>query len=101
MSTFSVDSHKGSFFDILETTENCQVATMTIQPGADSGAVGNHAGDQVVISLAGAGEVEIAGDRHQVHAGEAIIIPAQTDHRAFNTGEEPWFFVNVYAPPAY
>lgn len=101
MSGFSVTDHKGEFFSVLETAENSQVAAMTIKPGGNSGAYGNHRGDQVIYCISGVGEVEIAGQRHRLKTGEAIIIPAKTDHKAFNTGEEDWFFVNVYAPPAY
>lgn len=101
MNTFSVADHKGEFFSVLETTENSQVAAMTISPGEDSGAVGNHIGDQVIYCIEGKGEVEIAGERHEISSGEAITIPAKTDHKAYNTGQEDFFFVNVYAPPAY
>ncbi len=101
MSVFSVEDHKGEFFSVLETTDKSQVAAMTIEPGGDSGAVGNHEGDQVIYCISGTGEVDIAGKRHAISAGEAVIIPAHTDHKAFNTGEDDFFFVNIYAPPAY
>lgn len=74
---------------------------MTIEPGEDSGSVGNHEGDQVIYCISGKGEIEIAGNRHSISAEEAVIIPAHTDHKAFNTGSEDFFFVNVYAPPVY
>lgn len=101
MSAFDISSHKGEFFSVLETTDNSQVAVMTIAPGEDSGATGNHPGDQVIYCISGHGEVRIAGDRHEITSGQAIIIPARTDHKAFNTGQEDFFFLNVYAPPAY
>jgi len=41
----------GEFFSVLETTDNSQVATMTIAPGEDSRAYGNHPGDQVTQNL--------------------------------------------------
>lgn len=98
---FSIEDYKGEFFSVLETADNSQVAAMTIPPGGDSGAYGNHPGDQVIYCIEGEGEVEIAGDRHEIQAGEAIVIPERTDHKAYNTGDEDFFFVNVYAPPAY
>lgn len=101
MSVLDVSDHKGEFFSVLETTDNSQVAAMTIQPGGDSGAVGNHPGDQVIYCISGHGEIEIAEKRHEISSGQAIIIPARTDHKAFNTGQDDFFFVNVYAPPAY
>lgn len=101
MATFDVTSHKGEFFSILETTDNSQVATMTIAPGDDSGDVMSHPGDQVVYVINGHGEVAMEGGTEEVAAGQAIIIPADTDHKIHNTGRQDMFFVNIYAPPAY
>lgn len=74
---------------------------MTIAPGDDSGAVGNHAGDQVVYVISGHGEVAIEGKTEEVTAGQGVIIPAETDHKIHNTGQQDLFFLNVYAPLAY
>ena len=101
MGSFSIKDHKGEFFSVLETTDNSQVAAMTIQPGEDSGAYGNHPGDQVIYCIDGEGEIEMGGNKHIITSGEAIIIPERTDHKAYNTGDQPFFFLNVYAPPAY
>lgn len=101
MVTFDVMSHKGEFFSILETTDNSQVATMTISPGDDSGDIMNHPGDQVVYVIAGHGEILLKKEIQEVAAGQGVIIPAGVDHRIKNTGRQDLFFLNIYAPPAY
>jgi len=101
MKLFSVDGRIGEFFSVLETTNNSQVAVMTIAPGEDSGAYGNHPGDQVIYCIDGEGGIEIAGNRYTITSGEAIIIPERTDHKAYNTGDQPFFFLNADGSPAY
>lgn len=93
--------HKGEFFKILETTENSQTAVMTIEPGEDSGAHGIHPGDQVIYCIEGKGEIEIKEEKHPIKEGEFLTIPAKTKHKGYNTGEKDFFFITIYAPPAY
>ncbi len=101
MDIHNIEDNSDAFFNVLETTDNSQIATMTISAGGDSGEVGNHPGDQIVYCMSGRGDIEIAGDEGTFSAGQAFIIPAETDHMVYNTGDEKLFLFNVYAPPSY
>lgn len=101
MQSFDVVQHKGEFFSILETTDNSQVATMTIAAGDDSGERTNHPGDQIIYVVSGYGQVVTAHEEKDITTGEGIIIPAGTEHKVHNTGRQELFLFNVYTPPAY
>jgi quercetin dioxygenase-like cupin family protein len=60
----------------------------------------SHDREEVLVLLAGALEVTVDGETRLLHAGDAIIVPAHTDHQLINAGEDPaeWFLV---APAGY
>ncbi len=97
----NIKAHKGEFFRILTETAHSQIGVMTIRPGGDSGAGDLHRGDQFIYVIEGEGQAEVGGQRFTLREGEAVIIPAGTPHRIYNTGASPMFFVTVYAPPSY
>jgi mannose-6-phosphate isomerase-like protein (cupin superfamily) len=91
------------WFEILQTTERCQTAIMTLEPGDATGskAEAHEKSDQVLLMLEGelAGEV---GDEHpRLSKNDVIIIPAGTKHRFENRGSTKALTFNVYSPPAY
>ncbi len=101
MKVHGLDKHKGSFFEVLETTSNSQIAVMTIEPGGTSGSEGLHPGDQVVVILEGEAEVRIENKSVNVSAHEVVIIPAKKKHLIVNNSKKDVFLLNIYAPPAY
>lgn len=44
----------------------------------------------VIVCTAGAGWLEIAGTRHRVQAGTAVVIPARTPHAYGADADDPW-----------
>lgn len=101
MEIHSILKHKGEFFTVLETTDKSQIACMTIAASKDSGAYGQHAGDQLIYVIEGAGEIEVENERKNISEGEAFIIPAGARHKAYAAKDEGLFFVTIYAPPVY
>lgn len=101
MEIINILEQKGGFFNVLSKTGNTQIATMTIEPGGDSGTENIHPGDQVVYVIAGDATIEINGEEFTVPAGHLVQVPINASHRIYNRGQAALFFLNVYAPPAY
>ena len=49
----------------------------------------SHPCDEVVLCLAGQGEVHVDGVAHPFAAHQTVILPAGVPHQIFNTGEVP------------
>jgi mannose-6-phosphate isomerase-like protein (cupin superfamily) len=96
-----ITEHRGRFFEVLQETERTQTAVMTIAPGRDGGPEETHAGDQVVFVVEGRAVVTVEGVTHEAPPGACVLIPAGARHLVRNGGQEPLFFLSVYAPPAY
>jgi transcriptional regulator with XRE-family HTH domain len=69
-----------------------------IEPGGGSGDVRSlRAGEEVLMVLAGALQVEVGGEQYDVRAGDVLHYPTDRPHRWRNDGSEPatavWFAV--------
>lgn len=53
-------------------------------------------GDALVIALDGTGEVTIDGQKHVLHAGESIIMPARHPHAVYAQERFKMFLVVVF-----
>lgn len=90
-----------NFRRILYTTHHSQLVLMSLKPGEDIGKE-SHGGDQFIRFEAGEGEVMIDGKKHAVKDGDAVVIPAGTEHNITNTStEEPLKLYTVYSPPQH
>jgi DNA-binding XRE family transcriptional regulator/quercetin dioxygenase-like cupin family protein len=56
------------------------------------------AGETLLIVLSGSLEVEVATDRYEVAAGEALHFPSGLEHRCANTGDVPVEVVAIDVP---
>lgn len=101
MKIYNINKQKGNFFKVLGKTEYSQIATMTIEPGSDSGPENIHPGDQVVYVIEGEMNLTINDKPYNLSAGQLIQIPPQAHHQIKNKGEQDLFFLNIYTPPAY
>ncbi len=92
-----------SWFEILQTTEKCQTAVMTLPAGKASGdtAEAHEHSEQVLLVVHGELEAEVGGEIFQMGEGDMVIVPAGTKHRFVNRGEWPAVTFNVYTPPEY
>ena len=92
-----------SWFHVLETTKQSQLAIMKLEPGQSSGEKGNEHpdSDQVLIVLEGEVTAEIGPETSRLAKGQAVIVPAGASHQFRNEGKAPAVTWNVYAPPAY
>ena len=73
--------------------------TLWRQSVAPGGATPPHRHDceEIVICLAGSGELHIAGEVHRFVAGETITVPRDALHQIFSTGEAPMEIIAVLA----
>ncbi|MDD7938289.1 XRE family transcriptional regulator [Actinomycetospora lutea] len=61
-------------------------AAVVVEPGAEGSSAGPQAGEELVHLLEGALEVEVAGERHVLGAGDTIQFPADRHTRWRNPG---------------
>jgi mannose-6-phosphate isomerase-like protein (cupin superfamily) len=72
---------------------------MTLAPGANCGAHSTDNYEELIICLAGAGEIETEGvGRRPISAGQYAYNPPHTRHDVFNTGTERLRYIYVVAP---
>jgi len=86
---------------VLYTGKNLQLVLMSIQPGEEIGEEVHGDGDQFFRIEKGKGEVWINGNRSEVKANDAILVPAGARHNVKNTGHEPLRLYTLYAPPEH
>jgi quercetin dioxygenase-like cupin family protein len=86
---------------LLEKTDavSMRAGLMTLEPGKDCGWHSTDEYEELIICLAGAGEVETEGrGRRPLAAGSYAYNPPQLRHCVFNTGTQAMRYVYVVAP---
>jgi mannose-6-phosphate isomerase-like protein (cupin superfamily) len=91
------------WFQVLQTTERCQTAMMTLEPAAATGekAEAHEKSDQVLLMLEGELIGEVGDERPRLKKGDVVVIEAGTKHRFANASDKIAVTFNVYSPPAY
>jgi mannose-6-phosphate isomerase-like protein (cupin superfamily) len=90
------------FREVLYTAPHSQLVVMTLQVGEEIGKE-VHAGiDQFIRVEAGQGEAILNGERYPLGDGDAVVIPAGTEHNVVNTSDsEPLRLYTIYSPPEH
>lgn len=103
-----LDEARGRFFAVLHETERSQTAVMTVPSGREASAPETHGADQMFYVVSGEAEIRVwengPSDKPRegiAKAGTLIVVPAGVKHWVKSVGEEPLFFLTVYAPPEY
>lgn len=78
---------------------NQSLAEATIAPGESTVRHHHRVSEEIYYLTAGAGEMEIDGERARVAAGDAILIPPGAWHQITATGPEPLRLLCACAPP--
>jgi quercetin dioxygenase-like cupin family protein len=68
----------------------------TIDPGAAT-PPHRHDCDEVVVVLAGRGELHVDGGVESFGPGQTIVLPAEVEHRIVNSGEAPLCTLAAFA----
>lgn len=92
-----------NFRQVLFTGIHEQLVLMCLKPGEDIGEE-MHAGVDQFFRLEEGEAMFVFGgkERHQVHAGEAVVVPAGTQHNVINTSRtRPLRLYTIYSPPQH
>jgi len=89
------------FRQVLFTGKHCQLVVMCLQPGEEIGNEVHPDVDQFFrIEQGSAKFVFGKKEKHLVHAGDAVIVPAGTYHNVINTGRKKLLkLYTLYTPP--
>ena len=90
------------FRRVIYTAPHSQVVVMCLQPREDIGLETHAHIDQFFRIEHGQGEVKIDGSAHSIGPGDAVVVPAGTEHNVTNTSmTEPLQLYTIYSPPAH
>lgn len=89
------------FRRVLYTGKHLQLVLMSLQPGEEIGEEVHEDHDQFFRVEDGKGEIWIDGERTQVEADDAMLVPAGARHNVVNTGKEPLKLYTLYGPPEH
>ena len=85
--------------EVVATTNNLQLVTMSVPPGRELGAEVHPGNDQFFRVESGSAEL-IVGPRHyQLGPGWAAIVPSGSVHNLINRGHTPVKLYTIYGPP--
>lgn len=92
-----------SFFKVIATAANSQLAEMVLSAGASTGGPQNqHAtSEQWLYVVSGEGEAILDGEKIDLEAGNWLLIEAGETHEIRNTGQVDLQTFNLYAPQEY
>lgn len=68
----------------------------TLAPGAGT-PLHRHDCDEVVLCLAGRGELQVDGRIERFGADSTVVLPAHGEHRLCNVGDEPLELLGIFA----
>lgn len=90
-------------FNLLESTDRSQAATMVLQPQQSTGGPDNEhtVSDQWLYVLSGEGRAVIGNETAELGPGALLLIEAGEEHEISNVGDRPLETINIYSPAAY
>lgn len=87
-----------NFRHVLYTGIHMQLVLMTLQPGEEIGLEVHNENDQFFRFESGEGKAIVGETEYVVTDGDAVIVPAGTQHNVINTGSVPLALYTIYAP---
>ncbi|MDD3663006.1 MAG: cupin domain-containing protein [Candidatus Pacebacteria bacterium] len=87
-----------NFRKVLYTGENSQLVLMSLLPGEDIGLEIHKENDQFFRFESGEGKVIIDETEYEVKDGDAVVVPAGSEHNVICTGEESLKMYTIYSP---
>lgn len=86
------------FRHVLYTGEHSQLVLMALQAGEEIGLETHPDNDQFFRFESGNGKVVIDGTEYDVTDGDAVVIPAGSQHNVMNTGAAELKMYTIYSP---
>ncbi len=91
-----------AFREVLFTTERTQLVAMSLRPGEEIGREIHADADQFIRVESGQGKVILEDRELDFEGGDAVVIPAGTEHNVINTSDEfELKLYTLYAPPQH
>ena len=88
-----------TFRTVLYTAQHSQLVLMSLKPGEEIGMEVHEENDQFFRVESGTGKVIMDGEEHEIKDGDAIVVPAGTQHNVINTsGTQPFKLYTIYSP---
>lgn len=87
------------FRRVINTTERSQLVLMCVPAGGEIGQETHGDTDQILYFVDGEGEAVFANARHGIGAGDAVVVPAGTQHNFLANAGEPLKLFTIYTPP--
>ena len=76
-----------NFRKVLYTSKHSQLVLMTLQPNEEIGMETHTDNDQFFRFESGNGKVIIDGNEYEVKDGDAVVVPAGSQHNVVNTSD--------------
>lgn len=93
------DTLENTFFrKVLYTAPHSQLVLMCLKVGEEIGMEVHTENDQFFRFEQGQGKVVISGEEFLVTDGDAIIVPAGSEHNVINVGESELKLYTIYSP---
>jgi mannose-6-phosphate isomerase-like protein (cupin superfamily) len=90
------------FRRVMYTAPHSQVVLMCLEPLEQIGMELHADTDQFFRIEQGQGTVILAGESHPISHGDAIVVPAGTEHNIINaSASERLHLLTIYSPPAH
>jgi len=91
---------KNSFFrHVLFTGTHTQLVLMCLKPGEEIGSEVHKSVDQFFRFEEGQAQVIIDSQEYSVGGGDAVIVPAGSQHNIINIGRDDLKLYTLYSPP--
>ena len=90
-----------AFRRVVTTGRHLQLVSMSLGPGEEIGLEAHPRTDQFIRIESGRAIVMLEGQRFDLRAGDAVLIPAGTQHNVIATGRRPLKLYTLYAPPEH
>lgn len=91
--------NNNNFRQVIFTSGKQQLVVMSLLVGEDIGMEVHPDVDQFFRIEAGEGKVVMDGEETLFKDGDAIIVPAGTEHNIINTGSDMLKLYTIYTPP--
>lgn len=88
-----------SWRKVLATTDQMQVAAMSVPPGETLGWEVHPDSDQFFRVESGTAKISTRDTTYTLAAGDAAIVPRGHHHNVYNTGSSRLQLYTIYAPP--
>ena len=88
--------HHATWAGAADGLDQLSLWRQTLEPGACT-PPHVHDCDEVVLCLAGQGEVHLGGRVHRFGAERTVVLPRGGVHQLFNTGTEPLEVLGIFA----